>query len=32
MNPDAILGIIIGILIGLTVSPVIWWAVIRRLE
>ena len=32
MNPDAILGLIIGILIGLTASPVIWWAVIRRLE
>jgi len=32
MNPDAILGIIIGILIGLTASPMIWWAVIRRLE
>ena len=32
MNPDAILGIILGILIGLTVSPVIWGAVIRRLE
>jgi len=32
MNPDAILGIIIGILIGFTAAPLVWWAVIRRLE
>ncbi len=29
MNPDAILGIIIGILIGFTAAPLVWWAVIR---
>lgn len=32
MNPDAILGIIIGILIGFTVAPLVWWAVTRRIN
>lgn len=32
MNPDAILGIIIGILIGFAATPLVWWAVTRRLE
>ena len=32
MNPDAILGIIIGILIGFNLAPVVWWLIVRRLE
>ena len=32
MNPDAILGIIIGILIGFNLAPLAWWLVTRRIN
>lgn len=32
MDHDAILGIIIGILIGFTAAPLVWWAVTRRIN
>lgn len=32
MNPNAILGIIIGILIGFNLAPLVWWLVTRRIN